>query len=155
MARCPTYHLLLACAVAGCSDLTAPPAYTGSYRILQVNGSTVPAVLPVATSGCATTVLGGRLDLRASSFSFMLSTMLSPSTACPLANSALLDLSGTVQDSASILSLASSSPPEAIAVTAHMRAELDEHGLDLTWLDEQYGLPAGTRFVLTRMPEAP
>jgi hypothetical protein len=142
------FHFVMALAIVGCADLTAPPSYSGSYHLARVNGSVIPVALPADTGRCTTNVHGGALDLSAGAFTLTLII----SAQCPFAGDvSILELSGSVHANGQVLALTSHQPPQAASEELDMRAELHGQEVRLTWLDDRYGFKAGT-YTFARTP---
>jgi hypothetical protein len=152
---------MLVLGLVGCADLTAPPSYTGSYQLLRVNGSALPATYPARADGCATIVEGGFLELSASAFSLAVAirsscvTVIDGDSAVSLSGIGLLGLNGSVRSVGQALDLVAVYPPQAVSLSLNIRATPRGQDLDLIWLDNQFGVPDGTQFSLTRTPPSP
>jgi hypothetical protein len=161
VARCRAHRFTLVLGLVGCADLTAPPGYTGSYQLLRVNGSALPATYPARGDGCATIIEGGSLELSASDFSLAVSIRTSCVTVTDgdsAVESAfgLLGLHGSVRPVGQALDLVLDlPPPQAVSLSLNLRATTRGQDIDLTWLENQFGVPEGTWFSLTRTPPSP
>lgn len=157
MRRHHTTSLLLALGAVACADLTVPAAYVRTYHVVSANGAPLPTT--VVSDVCTSTILGGWLDLSADAFSIVLvmnhrCTMLRDADTVTTWTDVALQLGGSVAVVGNALTLLERvQPPAASPVTPlRLRAIPGSKGLELTWLDGVYGVPAGTRLTLTHAP---